>query len=178
MSEQHNQAATEAASTAEQAVIEPNNGLTEEAALKALEEALQKAKEDWMRAEAEIQNVRRRGQEELSKAKKFAVEKFALELLAVKDSLEMALATEHSTAEQLRSGVELTLKQLAAAFEKQQLVEINPMGEKLDPNRHQAISMFESEQEVNTVVQVMQKGYALAERVIRPALVAVSKGKN
>ena len=132
----------------------------------------------WLRAKAETENVRRRAQEDNAKAAKFAVEKFAGELLAVKDSLEAALATETPSVESLKSGSELTLKQLVAAFEKSNLREINPLGEKFDPNVHQAISMLESDQEPNTVVTVLQKGYLLADRVLRPALVIVAKAKS
>ena len=132
----------------------------------------------WLRAKAETENVRRRAQEDIAKAAKFAVEKFASELLAVKDSLEAALATETPSVESLKSGSELTLKQLVAAFEKSNLREVNPLGEKFDPNFHQAISMVESEQEPNTVVTVLQKGYLLADRVLRPALVIVAKAKS
>ena len=131
----------------------------------------------WLRAKAETENVRRRAVEDIAKASKFAVEKFARELLAVKDSLEAGLAAEHPSIESLKSGTELTLKQLVAAFEKSALKEINPIGEKFDPNFHQAISMIEADQEPNTVVTVLQKGYLLAERVLRPALVVVAKPK-
>lgn len=132
----------------------------------------------WLRAKAETENVRRRAQEDISRASKFAVERFASELLAVKDSLEAALNTDNPTVEHLKSGTELTLKQLVSAFEKSALREINPAGEKFDPNFHQAISMVESEQEANTVVTVLQKGYLLADRVLRPALVIVAKTKT
>ena len=131
----------------------------------------------WLRAKAETENIRRRAQEDIAKASKFAIERFAGELLAVKDSLEAGLATETPSVESLKSGTELTLKQLVAAFEKSGLKEINPVGEKFDPNFHQAISMIEAEQEANTVVTVLQKGYLLAERVLRPALVIVAKPK-
>lgn len=131
----------------------------------------------WLRAKAETENVRRRAQDDIAKASKFAVERFAGELLAVKDSLEAALATDTPSVESLKSGTELTLKQLVAAFEKSGLKEVNPLGEKFDPNFHQAISMVDSEQEPNTVVTVLQKGYLLAERVLRPALVMVAKPK-
>jgi len=131
----------------------------------------------WLRAKAETENVRRRAQEDITKASKFAVERFAGELLAVKDSLEAALATDTPSVESMKAGTELTLKQLVAAFEKAKLTEANPLGEKFDPNFHQAISMVESEQEANTVVTVLQKGYLLADRVLRPALVIVSKPK-
>ena len=132
----------------------------------------------WLRAKAESENVRRRAQEDISRAAKFAVEKFAGELLAVKDSLEAALATEAPSVESLKSGSELTLKQLVAAFEKANLREINPLGEAFDPNFHQAISMVEADQAPNTIVTVLQKGYLLAERVLRPALVIVAKAKS
>lgn len=132
----------------------------------------------WLRAKAETENVRRRAQEDIAKAHKFAIDKFAQELLAVKDSLEAALATENTTIENLKAGVELTLKQLASAFEKHGLREINPVGEKFDPNWQQAITTVEAEGEPNRVLNVLQKGYALHERVIRPALVVVSKARE
>ena len=131
----------------------------------------------WLRAKAEGENIRRRAQEDISKAHKFAVEKFAGELLAVKDSLEAALAVPEQTVESFKSGVELTLKQLVAAFEKNALIEVNPAGEKFDPHKHQAIGMVDSEQEANTVVTVLQKGYLIADRTLRPALVMVAKSK-
>lgn len=132
----------------------------------------------WLRAKAEGENIRRRAQEDISKAHKFAVEKFAGELLAVKDSLEAALAVPEQTVESFKAGVELTLKQLVAAFEKNALIEINPAGEKFDPHKHQAIGMVDSEQEANTVVTVLQKGYLIADRTLRPALVMVAKAKS
>lgn len=132
----------------------------------------------WLRAKAEGENIRRRAQEDIAKAGKFAIERFAGELLAVKDSLEAALANEKQDAETLRAGVELTLRQLVSAFEKSSLAEINPAGQKFDPHQHQAISQVEADGEPNTVVNVLQKGYALNERVIRPALVIVSKAKS
>ena len=132
----------------------------------------------WLRAKAEGENIRRRAQEDISKAHKFAVEKFAGELLAVRDSLEAALAVPEQTVESFKSGVELTLKQLVAAFEKNALLEVNPAGEKFDPHKHQAIGLLDSEQEANTVVSVLQKGYTIADRVLRPALVMVAKPKS
>jgi molecular chaperone GrpE len=98
-------------------------------------------------------------------------------LLAVKDSLEAALANETQTAEALKAGVELTLRQLVAAFEKSSVAELNPLGEKFDPHFHQAIAMVDAEQEANTVVSVLQKGYAIHERILRPALVTVANPK-
>ncbi len=146
-----------------------------------LDAAEKKAAEQYdafLRARAEMDNVRKRAQEDVSKAHKYAIESFANELLPVKDSLEAALATENATPEALKSGVELTLKQLAGVFEKSQLREINPTGEKFDPHRHQAISMLPSDKEPNTVINVLQKGYLLNDRVIRPALVTVAKPKD
>lgn len=132
----------------------------------------------WLRAKAETENVRRRAIEDVDKARRFALDKFAGDLLAVKDSLEAALAVNDSaTLESVKSGVELTLKQLASVFEKNAINEINPVGAKFDPNQHQAIGMVDGEGEANTVATVLQKGYRLNERVIRPALVMVVKPK-
>ncbi|MCL2525048.1 MAG: nucleotide exchange factor GrpE [Betaproteobacteria bacterium] len=144
---------------------------------RALEQKLAEQHDAWLRAKAESENIRRRAQEDVAKAHKFAVEKFAGELLAVKDSLEAALAVQEQTVDGFRAGVELTLKQLVAAFEKNALVEVSPVGEKFDPHRHEAIGMVDAEQEANTVVSVLQKGYLIAERVLRPALVMVAKPK-
>jgi molecular chaperone GrpE len=132
----------------------------------------------WLRAKADAENIRRRAQEDIAKASKFAAEKFATAMLPVKDSLEAALATENQTLESLREGVELTLKQLAAAFQTAGVTEENPGDTKFDPNRHQAIGMVEAEGDPNTVVNVLQKGYLLHERVLRPAMVVVSKAKS
>lgn len=132
----------------------------------------------WLRAKAETENIRKRAVSDVANAHKYAVEGFATELLAVKDSLEAALAVETATVDSLKSGVELTLKQLSAAFEKSNITEVNPVGEKFDPHRHQAISMLPSDAAPNTVVQVLQKGYVLNERVIRPAMVAVAKAPD
>lgn len=129
----------------------------------------------FLRARAEGENIRRRSQDEVSKAHKFAVEGFAAELLAVKDSLEAALASTDSSTEAMRAGVDLTLRQLRAAFDKGGVREIDPAGERFDPNRHQAISAVPSEQEPNTVVTVLQKGYLIADRTLRPALVTVAR---
>ena len=145
--------------------------------LQAAERKAQEHYDAWMYAKAESENIRRRATEDVSKAQKFAVERFSNEVLAVKDSLEAGLAVETATVESFKSGMELTLKQLSSVFEKFNITEINPVGEKLDPHKHQAISMIESELPANTVVSVMQKGYTLNDRVLRPALVLVSKGK-
>ena len=146
--------------------------------LKAAELQAAEHHDAWLRAKAETENMRRRAAEDADKARKFAVENFAGELLAVKDSLEAALAVESPTVETLKDGVELTLKQLVAAFGKFHLHDINPVGEKFDPHQHQAIQMIESDQPANTVVTVLQKGYRLHDRTLRPALVMVAKGKD
>ena len=148
--------------------------------LKTAELKAQEHHDAWLRAKAETENVRRRAAEDIDKARKFAVEKFANELLPVKDSLEAALANENQSAENLKAGVELTLRQLSNAFEKSRLVEISPLGEKFDPHKHQAISQIEAPDpstEPNTVLNVLQKGYSLADRLLRSAMVVVSKAK-
>jgi molecular chaperone GrpE len=149
--------------------------LTLEERLEKAERAASESQDAFLRAKADAENTRKRAQTEVANAHKFAVDSFAQELLPVKDSLEAALASESASPESIRAGVELTLKQLKQVFDKFSLVEINPVGDKFDPHRHQAISMVESESEPNTVVQVLQKGYALHDRVIRPALVSVAK---
>ena len=146
--------------------------------LKQAELKAQEHYDAWMYAKAEGENIRRRAQEDISKAQKFAVERFSNEMLAVKDSLEAGLAVETATVESFKSGMELTLKQLSSVFEKFNIKDINPAGEKFDAHKHQAIGMLESDQEPNTVVSVMQKGYALHDRVLRPALVMVAKAKE
>jgi molecular chaperone GrpE len=146
--------------------------------LKAAELQAAEHHDAWLRAKAETENMRRRAAEDVDKARKFAVENFASELLAVKDSLEAALAAEAPSVENMKDGVELTLRQLSAAFGKFNLHDIHPMGEKFDPHQHQAIQMIESDQPANTVVTVLQKGYRLNERTLRPALVMVAKGKD
>jgi molecular chaperone GrpE len=134
--------------------------------------------DQFLRAKAEAENARRRAEEEVSKARKFAVESFAESLLAVADSLEAGLAIQEATREQLREGTEATLKQLKSALERHKVLEINPIGAaKFDPHQHQAISMVPADQEANTVVSVLQKGYLIADRVLRPALVTVAAPK-
>lgn len=135
-------------------------------------------KDAYLRSRAEIENIRRQAQSDVAKAHKFAIEKFAENLLPVRDALETALATATASPEALRSGVELTLRQLSSAFDKAQLTAIDPAGQKFDPHQHQAMAMIDSDQPANTVVQVMQKGYRLNDRVLRPALVAVAKAKD
>jgi molecular chaperone GrpE len=131
-----------------------------------------------LRAQAEAQNVRRRADEEVAKARKYAVEGFADSLLPVKDSLEAAIATPGAAVEQVLEGVHATLRQLSAALERNKVGQINPpAGTKFDPHQHQAISMVPAEQEANTIVTVLQKGYLIADRVLRPALVTVAAPK-
>lgn len=132
----------------------------------------------WLRAKADADNTRRRAQEDIAKAGKFAVEKFAQAMLPVKDSLEATLLAESATLESLKAGVELTLKQLAAGMQSAGVTEVQPMGEKFDPHRHQAISVQEVDGEGNRVLSVLQKGYLLHDRVLRPALVVVSKSRD
>ena len=132
----------------------------------------------YLRAQADVQNARRRADEEIAKSRKFAVEGFAESLLPVLDSLEAGLAIANANAEQLREGSEATLRQLKSALERNKVVEIHPSaGTRFDPSQHQAISMVPAEQEANTVVTVLQKGYLIAERVLRPALVTVAAPK-
>ncbi len=146
--------------------------------LKAAELAAQEHHDAWLRAKAETENVRKRAQIDVANAHKFALEGFAQELLPVRDSLEAALAIPNLTLESLKSGVELTLKQLAAAFEKANIKEINPLGEMLDPHKHQAMNTVESDAPANSIVSVFQKGYELNERLVRPAMVSVAKPKE
>jgi molecular chaperone GrpE len=131
-----------------------------------------------LRAKAEVENARRRAEDEVSKARKFAVESFADSLLAVADSLEAGLSIQEATREQLREGSEATLKQLKSALERHKVLEISPApSTKFDPHQHQAISVVPADQEANTVVTVLQKGYLIADRVLRPALVTVAAPK-
>jgi molecular chaperone GrpE len=138
----------------------------------------EKLREDWLRAKAETDNVRRRGQEDVAKAHRYGIEGFSSALLAVKDSLDAALMVENTSIENFKEGVELTARQLESVFDKFAITVIDPKGEKFDPHRHQAIGQLESEQEPNTVVNVLQKGYLLNDRVLRPALVMVSKARE
>ena len=140
--------------------------------------------DQYLRAQADVQNARRRADDEITKARKFAVEAFAESLLPVADSLEAGLAIKDATVDQLREGealnhlrqgVEATLRQLTSALERNKVIAINPQaGAKFDPHCHQAISVVPSELDANTVVAVLQKGYSIADRVMRPALVTVS----
>jgi molecular chaperone GrpE len=132
-------------------------------------------KDQVLRAHAEMENVRRRAQDEVSKARKFGIESFAESMVPVKDSLEAALAQAEQSQEDLRAGIEMTLKQLITGFERNHLKEIAPApSTKFDPHQHQAIATIPAEQEANTVVQTLQKGYLIADRVLRPALVTVA----
>lgn len=134
--------------------------------------------EQFLRAKAEVENIRRRSEDEIAKSRKFAVEGFAESLLPVLDSLEAGLSIQEATVQQIREGSQATLKQLLSALNRNKVVAIAPAaGEKFDPHQHQAISMVPAEQEANTVVTVLQKGYLIAERVLRPALVTVAAPK-
>lgn len=147
-----------------------------EAQIQDLNKQLMEAKDAHLRAKAETENMRRRSIEDVAKAHKFAVESFAENLLPVMDSMYAAMTHHQGDLEKLKEGVDLILKQLTGALEKGRVVEINPeIGAKFDPHLHQAISMVPSEQEPNTVVTVLQRGYTIAERVLRPALVTVSQ---
>ncbi len=134
--------------------------------------------DQFLRAKAEVENARRRAEDEVAKARKFGIESFAESLLPVADSLDAALAIKEATPEQLREGADATLRQLTSALERNKVIAINPAaGAKFDPHQHQAISVVPAEQEANTVVAVLQKGYVIAERVLRPALVTVAAPK-
>ena len=147
-------------------------------ALAALQALHAELNESFLRAKAEAENTRRRADEEIAKARKFAVESFAEGLLPVKDSLEAAISIQNATPEQLLEGVHATLRQLTQALERNKVVAIAPPpGTRFDPHQHQAISMVPADQEPNTVVAVLQKGYLIAERVLRPALVTVAAPK-
>ncbi len=156
-------------------VDELSQALGEIVILKAQAEGL---KDQMLRAAADVQNARRRAEEDVSKARKFGIESFAESLLPVLDSLEAGLALKDATAEQIREGSEATLRQLKSALEKNKVIAIDPpAGEKFEPAKHQGISMVPSEQEANTIVAVLQKGYSIADRVMRPALVTVAAAK-
>ena len=149
-----------------------------EAQIAALEGRLAEMSDAYLRAKAEGENIRRRADDDISKARKFAVEAFAEAMLPVMDSMEAAIAMPEAKVETVLEGVHATRRQLAAALERNKVVEINPLaGTKFDPHQHQAISMVPAEQEANTVVMVLQKGYSIADRTLRPALVTVSAPK-
>ena len=149
-----------------------------EAQIAALEGRLAEMSDAYLRAKAEGENIRRRAEDDMSKARKFAVEAFAKAMLPVMDSMEAAIAMPEAKVETVLEGVHATKRQLAAALERNKVVEINPpAGTKFDPHQHQAISMVPAEQEPNTVVMVLQKGYSISDRTLRPALVTVTAPK-
>jgi molecular chaperone GrpE len=158
-----------------EAPIEENRVQTPEERIAELEAALEEAKASVLYTKAESENIRRRANDDIDKARKFALEKFSSELLAVKDSLDAAVLIEATDVQSYKDGIQITIKQLASVFEKFNIAEVNPVGEKFDPNKHQAISMLENSGEANTVTSVLQKGYTLNDRVLRPALVMVAK---
>ncbi len=156
----------------------PSPAPTEAQRLAELEAKHAEVSDAYLRAKAEVENTRRRSEEEVSKARKYAIEGFAESLVPVKDSLEAAIAMPDAPVEKVLEGVHATLRQLAAALERNKVVEINPaVGAKFDPHHHQAISMVPADQEPNTVVTLLQKGYLIADRVLRPALVTVAAPK-
>jgi molecular chaperone GrpE len=151
---------------------------TPEEEIAALQEKIGELQDHFLRAKAEGENIRRRAVEDVAKAHKFAIESFAEHLVPVTDSLYAALSADAADAKAVKEGLEITLKQLLSAFEKGRMSEINPaVGDKFDPHHHQAIASVPSEQEPNTVVSVLQRGYTVADRVLRPALVTVSAPK-
>lgn len=147
--------------------------LLKEAELKSVENH-----DAWLRSKADVENIRKRAQTDVANAHKYAIDNFSTEIIPVMDSLDAALAVENATVDNFKNGMELTQKQLNAVFEKFNIKVINPEGEKFDPHHHQAMCTVDSDIAPNTVVQVMQKGYTLHDRVIRPALVSVSKAKE
>jgi len=176
MQEQVEQAVPPQESAAPEQPAPAQGGTSFEERLAAAEAKATEMQDAYLRAKADGENIRRRAQEDVAKAHKFAIENFAEALVPVKDSLEMALKLDTPSVESLKEGVEMTLKQLNSAFERNRLQEINPVpGEKLDPMKHQAISMVPADQEANTIVTVLQKGYMIADRLLRPALVTVAQ---
>ena len=158
----------------------PEEGSESDQALDAALEQAQNAKDDLLRVQAEMQNLRRRTEQDIEKAHKYGQEKLSIELLAVMDNLERAQEaasnSEDEAIKAIREGVDLTVKGFADCFKKFNIETVDPLGEPFDPQLHQAMSMQENtESEPNTVIAVMQKGYTLYGRVIRPAMVMVSK---
>ena len=162
-----------AAEAANEAIV-PEAASTD-SQLADLQAQLAEAKASVLYVKAEGENIRRRAMDDIDKARKFALEKFSNELLAVKDSLDAAVLIEATDVQSYKNGIEITIKQLASVFEKFNIAEVNPVGEKFDPHKHQAISILENSGEPNTVTSVLQKGYTLNDRVLRPALVMVAK---
>lgn len=153
-------------------------GMTSEEEIAQLTQKLTEMQDNFLRAKADGENIRRRAAEDVTKAHKFAIESFAEHLVPVTDSLYAALNTEAVDAKAFKEGLEITLKQLLSAFEKGRMTEINPaLGDKFDPHHHQAIASIPSDQEANTIVSVLQRGYSIADRILRPALVTVSAPK-
>jgi molecular chaperone GrpE len=177
-SEQENIAADMAAEGGTDEAASASEVNTPEQQIAELSQKLAEMQDNFLRAKAEGENIRRRAVEDVSKAHKFAIESFAEHLVPVTDSLYAALNAEAVDAKAFKEGLEITLKQLLSAFEKGRLTEINPAaGEKFDPHHHQAIASVPSDQEANTVVSVLQRGYSIADRILRPALVTVSAPK-
>lgn len=166
----------------EQDDIETDDELTsEEDVFNAAEQRINELTDSLLRARAETENMRRRAERDVANAHKFGLERFANQLLPVKDSLELGLGAteqENATIETVREGMDMTLKMLADVMEKASIIELNPLGEKFDPERHQAMQMQETDEaEPNTVIVVHQKGYTLNDRLMRPAMVVVAKAK-
>jgi molecular chaperone GrpE len=161
----------------EEALLQAEDDLAEQ-----IQQAEKKAEENWellLRTRAEMENLRRRTQKDLENAHKFALDKFVQELLPIMDGMEMGLSVKEASADSLKEGMELTINMLKSAFEKFQIEAIDPLNEKFDPELHQAMSMQPSDEvEPNTVIAVMQKGYTLNGRLVRPAMVMVSKGSE
>jgi molecular chaperone GrpE len=165
-------AANDAAPPAPEGAPDPHEQIA------ALQARNQELMDQFLRAQADMQNTRRRAEEDVAKARKYALESFAENMLPVVDSLEAGLAHQDATVQQIREGAEATLRQLKAALERNKMLEINPpAGTRFDPHQHQAISVVPAEQEANTVVSVLQKGFTIADRVLRPALVTVTAPK-
>lgn len=178
MQDQENQAAPQPQADPASAPPSTSDLPSLEEQLASTEARLAEMHDAFMRAKADGENIRRRAQEDVAKAHKFAVESFAEAMVPVKDSLEMALTVAAPSIDSLKEGVEMTLKQLSAAFEKNRLLEILPLqGDKLDPMKHQAVAVVPAEQEANTVVAVLQKGYMIADRLLRPAIVTAAQAK-
>ncbi|WP_426117108.1 nucleotide exchange factor GrpE [Massilia sp. PWRC2] len=176
MQDQANQEVSPQHAEGDEHAVTPENSLEQQ--LSATEAKLAEMHDAFMRAKAEGENIRRRAQEDISKAHKFAVESFAEAMLPVRDSLEMALKVDNPTIESLKEGVEMTLKQMSSAFERNKLIEVQPaVGDKLDPMKHQAVAVVPADQEANTVVTVLQKGYMIADRLLRPAIVTAAQAK-
>ena len=157
--------------------LDANECESEADKVSVLEAKVNELKDLYVRSQAEIQNVQRRSIEDVKKARDFAFSSFAKDVVIVKDYLEMALADQTGNIETIKTGVDLTLKQIVQIFERNAIKEVNPIqGDKLDPNLHQAVNSIDAEgQEPNTIVNVMQKGYTLNNRVLRPAMVVVAK---